>query len=140
MTDGRYQQLLMDDLSTIEALTLNWVIENQWPIERSVEEGFSVHFYEDLVGGEESHWRRLCTRLDLNRLPDTELLRKPSQQADMKSASETTDFSLPGWKKRMSEDDLAKVQGILDSTNFLVYRADAAGPVRQQQDTTTPSW
>lgn len=136
LTNGRYRQLLMGDLSTIESLTLNWVIENQWPIERSADAGYSVHYYEDLVGGAESSWRRLCESLDLNRIPDAELLRRPSQQADVNSTPEATDFSVPGWKKRMSEKDLAKVQGILDSTNFMIYRADIAGPVHGKQATT----
>jgi len=39
-TGGRYLSLLHAELTTIEALTLNWVIENQWPIEQSEEAGY----------------------------------------------------------------------------------------------------
>jgi hypothetical protein len=54
----------------------------------------------------------------------------------VKSTSESTDFSVPGWKKRMSAKDLAEVQGILDATNFVIYQTSMAGPVPEQQDAT----
>jgi hypothetical protein len=135
ITNDRYRELLSADISTVEALTLNWVIENQLPMERAGLDGYSVHFYEDLVGGEERGWARMCRSLDLSTVPAPDVLRKPSQQSDPASTLTRKDFSSPGWRERLSAAQLAEIQGILDLTKFKAYRADSNEPEAMRVNT-----
>jgi hypothetical protein len=130
VTNGRYLSLLNRDLTTVEALTLNWVIENQWPVEQSAEHGYAVVFYEDLLDDDGSSWQSLCDALALSKLPGKELLRKPSQQAASKSSFNSTSSKAPKWQKGLSADELSRIQRILDDTECNLYSTNSAGPIR----------
>lgn len=125
LTNGRYLELLNSKLSRIEALTLNWVIENQFPIERSAVDGYSVIFYEDLVSRGDANWPLLCDCLGLQHVPPESMLRKPSQQSAQKPKYGNEKFHLPSWQKRLVAEQLRTVQRILDSLEFTVYSVDS---------------
>jgi hypothetical protein len=133
ITGGRYRSLLTKDLTTVEALTLNWVIENQWPVEQSAEQGYALVFYEDLLEEGGGSWKGLCDSLALSTVPAMELLRKPSQQSASKSSFQSDDSQIPKWRKRLRADELAKIQRILDDTECGLYNIASAGPNERQQ-------
>jgi hypothetical protein len=128
LTGERYVKPLNSDLSTVQALTLNWIIENQWPVERSREDGYSVVFYEDLVLNPGSTWRRLCNSLELANVPDPALLQKPSQQAALKSTDHKKEMSGPRWRTGLTPEQLDSIQDMLDATNCSIYRTDTVEP------------
>jgi hypothetical protein len=120
VTGGRYERLLESNLTRTESLALRWVIENQLPVERSREDGYSVVCYEDLVLRPEVAWPSVCASLELEHVPDRALLGRPSQQASPSSASIQT-WREPGWKSRLTTEQLHAIQGVLDATGCSFY-------------------
>jgi hypothetical protein len=125
LTDGRYLELLHKNLSRVEALTLNWIIENQSPIERSNVDQYKVIFYEDLVDRGESSWPVLCDSLDLPQIPSEDMLRRPSQQSAQAVKSDNEQFRLPSWQKRLAPEQLKQVQTVLDVSEFTLYSVES---------------
>jgi hypothetical protein len=129
-TGGRYLSLLNSKLTTLQALTLVWVIENQGPVERSVADGYAVVYYENLLSQPDSVWRYLCEALDLPRVPSSSILHKPSQQASLSpEIPNKLDRSPPRWRTRMTPEQLGAIQGILSSTECNLYHINRDGPL-----------
>jgi hypothetical protein len=134
LTGGRYEELLRSKLSNIQALTLRWIIENQWPIEQAADDGYFVISYEELVNDPESAWKALCKSLDLTRTPDPESLRKPSQQASGVYIDEHVNKSgvgEPRWRQGLDKSQLREIQGILDVTGFCLYNIGSENPTER---------
>ena len=131
LTKGRYVELLNSNLTTVQALTLNWIIENQWPVEHSQEDGYGVVYYEDLLLRPESSWRNLCDSLELVNVPDAALLRIPSQTMAVKSEGYHNELSDPRWRKGLTPKQLDTVQDLLDATDCTIYRTDEVEPMNR---------
>lgn len=125
LTNGRYLELLHKKLTRVEALTLNWIIENQSPIERSHVDRYKVIFYEDLVERGESSWPILCDCLGLPQVPSEEMRRMPSQQSAQAARSDNEQFRLPSWQKRLAPEQLKQVQTVLDVSGFTLYSIES---------------
>jgi len=135
VTEGRYLKFLNSELTKVQALTLNWIIENQWPVERAKEDGYSVVFYEDLLLNPESVWPYLCDSLGLANVPDTGLLRKPSQQAADKSADHRQLLRGARWRTELTPEQLDSIQNLLDATDCTIYTTDAVEPTMRWNNT-----
>jgi hypothetical protein len=129
-TSGIYERFWNRKLSRLEALTLAWIVENQYPIEHADELGYCVVHYENLVTRPELEWGRACAALALPVAPAAASTRVPSQQASI--AQEATGEGMPaGWMRRLEDDDLRQIQGMLDITGFTHYHVGAAAPIRR---------
>lgn len=128
VTDGRYLSQLNNNLTMIQALTLNWIIENQWPVERSALDDYAVVYYEDLLKTPEESWSRLCEHLGLKNVPDPSLMRKPSQQAALETKDHRKSLESPPWLNQLARDDLHSIQEMLDTTGCEFYSIDSIAP------------
>jgi hypothetical protein len=129
LTAGRYRALLNAPLSTVQALTLNWVIENQWPIDNCAGDGVSLAFYEHLKSTPETGWPQLCRSLGLTNVPSITQLHLPSQQSSSASRDGLKSESAePRWRKGLTGAQLAELQGVLDVVGFRAYHVDRAAP------------
>jgi hypothetical protein len=132
LTDGRYIKRLNSSLTTTEALALNWIIENQWPAERSSSDGYAVFYYEDLLSKSEVTWQRLCNELHLKIVPNSSLLRKPSQQAALRHQDHRKEIDEPRWRKSLTTEQLKSIQALFDETNCHLYNVDRTKPIASQ--------
>lgn len=128
VTGGRYLELLNTELTMLQALTLNWVIENQWPVERSQQDGYTVVYYEDLIFRPEISWPHLCDSLGLTHVPDPTLLLKPSQQATVRSVENDNVWRKQRWQSQLRPEQLDVIQDILDATRCALYTTDELEP------------
>jgi hypothetical protein len=129
LTDRRYEQLLGRNLSTAEALCLNWVIENQWPYENSKDGNYSVTLYEELLENPGEEWTKLCASLGLENRPTEDLVARPSQQSsEIRSGSEPG-YRSASWQRNLNVSQLDEIQGILDDTNFHLYSVEEVYPL-----------
>jgi hypothetical protein len=130
VTNGRYLKLLSGRLSTLQSLALNWVIENQWPVERSETDGYAVVYYEDLATVPADAWPALCAALELESIPGPNLQQRPSQQATIDDRVEPKiSTAETSWQRNLSRDDLDEIQDILDRTECRLYRVDDPRPL-----------
>jgi len=129
LTDGRYESLLAGKLSTIEALCLNWVIENQWPANNCKHGGYSIAFYENLLDESQDGWKTLCLAMGLPNVPSEKLTKKPSQQSSIKTPDTIKNRSLPLWKSNLETNQLDEIQGILDKTECHLYSVEDVCPL-----------
>lgn len=130
LTDGRYLELLKRELTTIQALTLNWVIENQWPLSCAERRGFAVVCYEHLLLHSASTWPAVCEWLNLTSVPVDEDLRRPSQTTSVSSAAAAEGFEHQStWRKTLSAEQLAEIQLVLDEVEFDLYHVTRALPL-----------
>jgi hypothetical protein len=131
VTDGRYLELLNSNLTTVEEMALKWVIENQWPVAQSDIDGYSVFYYEDLVSRHTTTWANLCSSLELQRIPDEALRRRPSQQAFFESSHRISEQAQrkPRWNSSLSKKQLDEIQRILDVTECTLYSVFENDPI-----------
>lgn len=135
LTGGRYVALLNTRLTTLQALALNWVIENQWPVERSQEDGYGVVYYEHLLSQPAAAWKQLCEALELAQLPEVAELQKPSQQASLASLQKPTwQRHQPHWQRNLSAEQLDEIQWVLDETECALYSTRDAEPLQGGQE------
>ena len=128
LTGGRYRSLLARRLSRIEALATNWVIENQWAIEQAPASGITVVHYEELKASHSDGWARICRALELQKVPSSSLIARPSQQSSNRSAVEAGPVEQEArWQKGLSHAQMAQIQGVLDEAGFAGYRITDAG-------------
>lgn len=122
-TDGRYREILDRDLSLLEAMTLNWVIENQQVVENAPHESYYVVASEQLVTNPEASWPGLCRALELNSVPDRDLLITPSQQASDKTTKNSSDrrWKKPKWRSELTDNQLDSIRRILKATDCNIY-------------------
>lgn len=134
VTDGAYLDLLNRDLSYVESLTLRWVIENQWPERRQIEDGFLVAYYEELLHDPSTNWSIVCNSLNLKNTPSASLLGRASQQSYIHSSGNKPNWSEPRWKRALTVDQLQQVQGILDATGYSLYDTQSIRPRHKTSD------
>jgi hypothetical protein len=131
VTGGVYLKLLESRLTKLQGLTLNWVIENQWPVEKSQEDGYGIFYYEELVSHPLMSWQRLSECLGLKQLPDLTRLHKPSQQASGAPVQQGAGAARkPRWRSSLSQDQLDTIQRILDATECNLYHVNVDDPLQ----------
>lgn len=131
---GRYVDLLHQDLTDAEALTLVWCIENQVPMAEAAENGYLIVHYEDLLGDGGQIWDRIAQFFGLEASGwDGDLIRAPSQQASpaFQNAGEARKATRPGWMARMRSQDLQAVDRILKAVGVTAYDVSEPLPIRQ---------
>jgi hypothetical protein len=132
ISGGRYRELLETRLSPIESLTLVWAIENQIPVERATQYGYSVIPYEDLADEAKRPWQRICASLALAALPEKSRVRRPSQQASRRTSfGYSASPREPSWMGSLATDDLHKIQRLLDKLECRLYDVTQSGPLQQ---------
>ena len=126
-TQGAYLELMNQKLTTLEALTLLWVMENKWAVDRAADYGYSLVSYEELLAEPETQWLRICKALSLAHVPTLINLQRPSQQSsrDLLAHGTTPDTT---WVRRFGTDQLAQIQRVLDETHFDLYRVGSTHP------------
>ena len=130
ITGGKYDRFLSRDLDIVASLTLAWVIENQLPVVESLDLGYDVYFYEDLLHSDAEIWSRVCQSLDLDVVPAPELLAKPSQQTSLSASGlpKTRRWDEPRWRKTLSAEQLRTIQNVLDETECNLYSVSSVIP------------
>ena len=129
LTGGRYSSLLARRLPRIEALTLNWVIENQWAMKNASDNGVTVVLYERLKASPGDEWQRLCRALDLPNVPPTSLIARPSQQStDRYVGSKVSLTGEDSWWQRLSSAQIQQIQRVLDEAEFADYSMSMVEP------------
>jgi hypothetical protein len=129
-TDGLYLPLLSSRLTVLQALTLNWVIENQAPVAKASVEGYTVAYYEDLRARPSLAWPCICAALGLSVIPSEEMVEMPSQQSYGKNSSRVLSSAEPRWRRAFSADQLSEIQAILDTTECDLYNVSDESPLR----------
>jgi hypothetical protein len=129
VTDGRYLPLLNSNLTRLQALTLNWVIENQRPVACADDEGYAVFCYEHLRHSPATAWKALCASLALTTVPSAAILEAPSQTTSTRISSAGHSINHKAtWRRALSPDQLAEVQEILDATECNLYNVSDEMP------------
>jgi hypothetical protein len=129
ITHNRYRNLLSRKLTQTQALTLRWVIENQWVMEGAAANGIAVFHYEHLRSSTELTWRELCSALSLTAVPDRDTLTRPSQQSRRRRKSIPLEPGVsPRWMSGLSAEQTDQVRGILDAVGFDGYAMDDPNP------------
>ena len=112
-----------------EKLTWDWCIDNFFRLRRENAPQAGDFFYEDLLDYGGDTWRRLAVALELDAVPDSAALARPSQQSragTVDGASQNT----AGWMNRLSDQQQSLIQGVLDSAGVTMYRVDDNAPRR----------
>jgi hypothetical protein len=130
LTEGRYAGLLARRLSPVESLAARWVVENQWVVEQAEEIGFTVLHYENLRVSPETEWPKILGALGLERVPDPALLALPSQQSSPRDGDAKPLSRRTGWQRALGAEQLAGIQGILDSVECDMYSVGDPEPRR----------
>ena len=132
LTEDRYRALLGRKLSRIEALTANWVLENQWPVANAIANGVEVVYYERLKSDPDVEWRRACRALGLQNVPNEELLRRPSQQS---SPGSSVGAGTAKWRRSLTAEQVDLMQALLDEAEFQTYDMHSDDPHGIASDT-----
>lgn len=129
LTAERYLPLLNAPLTKVQALAVNWVIENQLLTERAAQGGYAVFHYEHLVNQPELAWPAVCRALGLNKVPTPDLLGKSSQQTYRQITSHSGAEQTSHWRRALTADQLTQIQGVLEATEFGLYRVGEDEPL-----------
>lgn len=128
--DSRTADLIFGSLTDVEAHALHWCVEVGTALRQALESGIPVVFYEELVEYGRPEWQRILAALDLNSMPDDDLIMRPSQQAwGDKAKHATLVRSYGSWTQHGDKHAIAQVQKILDATSMNLYRVSQALPV-----------
>jgi hypothetical protein len=131
LTQNRYRALLARQLNSVEALTLRWVIENQWVMEAAEGGGIPVFHYEYLRSSPDMEWPRLCSALGLPKVPDDRTLTKPSQQSGTARKSvPLVQSRTPRWMSGLTVKQKSLIRGILEAVGYDGYSMDTPDPLR----------
>ena len=129
-SNGIYLPLLNSRLTRLQALTLNWVVENQGPFARASAEGYTVTFYEHLCERPSEAWPGICAAMGLTSIPSQEIVEMPSQQSYRKDSECTPSVTGPRWRRALTVDQLREIQTILDRTECDLYHVSSDLPLR----------
>lgn len=124
------RKLLSQPLDEIEALTLAWCIENSIAIKQAAECDVPVIYYEELLENGISEWQRILSALDLESMPDSELIARPSQQAWGEQARDPALVRrYESWMTRIDPRIAQRIQVVLDEVGTDVYSVNQALPI-----------
>ncbi len=124
------RRLLFGPLNDLEAVTLSWCIENAIAIRQAKEQDICVVHYEHLLERGMLEWRRIMTALELQTVPDSDLISRPSQQTSGEQAMDKKLVSqYASWMTRINPQQTKQIQNILDAAESEIYCVDQALPV-----------
>jgi hypothetical protein len=119
-----FKDIIIKRLSPVAAHTIIWCIENMIPFQRMREKNFCLVFYEDLILNRHREWRRIIDFLGLNRVPDREMLIRPSQQVSTEMRNKTFDEQQIGrWMKSFDQSQLIELDEMLKIFDVPFYSA-----------------
>jgi hypothetical protein len=126
-----HEAFLKKNLSTIELYTTIWCIQNALPLKEAKETGRSVAYYEKLITESGIEWARIAHSLQLDRTPETETVKAPSQQSSKVSNAgfRNQTYRVSRWQERFSGSDLSAMQRVLDEFRVSVYSAHDVMPL-----------
>lgn len=117
------------NLSNLEKHFYVWCIENVLPLRKAQKLGIYISYYENLLQDPDKEWSHLVSALGLSIVPKNELTSKPSQQAAPgKIEKDYVKIRMGEWKKSFSEEDLTKMQYILDLFGIKNYCMNSEYP------------
>ncbi|RLA95394.1 MAG: hypothetical protein DRG83_18700 [Deltaproteobacteria bacterium] len=115
--------------SPLEKFVLEWCLENFYPLQVYKERPWSVLTYEEVISRPKQVSELICSRFDL---PDPErmarIVGRPSGTtffADVREAivKQGPQVMLGRWLKRVSQEELSRIQEILDVLGIRAYQA-----------------
>lgn len=125
----KYDHFLNRRLTKIESHTAIWCIENMLPLFQQKSHKI-IASYENLVVNGNDEWQQVVTALGLSKTPSAHYLAQPSQQASREMREKKFDKNQIGkWKNHFSNDDLKKIQNVLDVFEVTIYNAFNAFPI-----------
>lgn len=128
---GAHEGFLTSSLSNVELYTTIWCIQNALPIEESISKGRPVTYYEKLIAESDSEWSRITGALQLEDIPESRVVSKPSQQSSKTPESGAMDGTsrVSRWQKRFSNAELDSMQKVLDEFHVSIYKAHDVMPL-----------
>ena len=130
--DSQTRTLLSRNLDNVEAFALSWCIENKIALRQARERNILVIYYEDLLEHGQSEWRRILAELDLQTMPDDDLVSLPSQQSwSEPGPGAVQSRRYASWMNRIEPEVALRIQKILNETSMNVYDVDQALPIRR---------
>ena len=124
-----YADFLNSSMSRAAAYTTVWAIQNMIPMAQAKQNGYTVVFYEELLESPGTEWRRIVDALELEQMPETDLLNQPSQQATRDIGESSYAKSYAKWRQALSTEELEEIQRTLDRFSIDCYRVDQERPV-----------
>jgi hypothetical protein len=126
----KYDSFLNGRLTKIESHTAIWCIENMLPLFQKHKSHKIMVSYENLVLNGKIEWQKVVTALGLSQTPSVHYLAQPSQQASREMREKKFDKNQIGkWKEHFSNEDLKKIQNVLDVFEVTTYNAFNAFPL-----------
>ncbi|MGB0766160.1 MAG: hypothetical protein ACPGYV_00460 [Phycisphaeraceae bacterium] len=128
-------QRLLSDASDWEKAILNWWIENLYPLRHAASLALVVT-YEELTLRAEAWVALLCEALSLDDPASMlAIANKPSNSSNMSTGDTVERIAagdrtplITGWQKKVSPDEVAQAQAILDAFGVTEYRMDDPMP------------
>lgn len=125
----KYNQLLQGPLSLAEAHTVVWCIENQLALTQLTTSRTFVAYYEHLVADGTAAWQPLVQALALERVPEHDVLARPSQSAAKRAEAGTHGTAdIARWTSALDPVTQRQIGRILDSMGVVVYSMDDPMP------------
>jgi Sulfotransferase family len=119
-----FRDILFKRLSPVAAHTIIWCIENMIPLQRAQKKNYCLVFYEDLILNRHLEWRKIIDFLGLSRIPDREMLIRPSQQVSTEMRNKTFDDQQIGrWMKSFDQSQLIELDEMLKIFDVPFYSA-----------------
>jgi hypothetical protein len=122
-----YNHVLRGPLSDAEAHAAIWCIENQVPLKQSASGRITVVHYEHLASDREP-WAALLKALELEHLPETAALAKPSNSAGDPALDTFTAEHARNWRERLNPASRRQIDGMLRAMDVGIYRMDDPMP------------
>ena len=130
-----YNEFLNRELEPAAAHAAIWCIENCLPLSQAERNGYMVVFYEELLTNSENEWCRIITGLGLNKVPEEETVKQPSQQISSLSGQEGLEEShLKRWQERLDSKSLKCIDLILKEMGVDCYDTYCAYPQIKAMD------
>lgn len=119
----------IEGLSRVAGFAMQWCVEVLVVLDQAARNGLTVVSYEGLVAKPEIEWARAVQGLGLEKTPDPEMLRRPSQQVSLLHSKDAFDTSfLSRWKKRLGPREQKEIVEMLERFNLDVYSMDEIMP------------
>jgi len=116
LSRNRFDDFLQDPVGK---LTIRWLIENLYLFDHAEKLGIKLLFYEDLISDPVGEITHLCEEFGLEVYEHlAEKVNKPSYTTHPRSPVKKGEINSRAWRTRLPEDDVRKIESILESFNF----------------------
>jgi Sulfotransferase family len=128
--DSQTRRLLSQKIDSLEAYTLCWCIENSVALEQAQRHGIPIVYYEHLLQRGLPEWQRILSALELQQMPEKQLILQPSQQAWGRKATDSTLLlKHASWMEKIDSSAADRIQRVLDTTGMEAYNVHNSLPV-----------